>query len=143
MLTRKWVDYKFYYSMKQKVKQHVKAGAKLLDKEAANGKGPWWERISIENLVMNDGVYCILGQTFGDFGNGCTLLNISSSVYPSDKIHTEKTVADLGFDIDKTVIESLDDKKIYYDYLKQTWLKEINSRRRIAAWKKRLNLKKN
>jgi hypothetical protein len=59
------------------LKQNVKAGAKLLDEEFPN----WFSHIDCKKLNQGDISFCVLGQLFGDYHTGLTVLSLTPFDY--------------------------------------------------------------
>jgi hypothetical protein len=58
-------------------REAVKKGAALLDEHHPDGEN-WGEVINPAELLLSQADVCILGQTYGDYGEGCSTLDISS-----------------------------------------------------------------
>lgn len=54
------------------VKAGVARGAALLDARVPG----WWTKINVDKLDMWDSRNCVLGQVFGEYGDGCAVLRL-------------------------------------------------------------------
>lgn len=59
--------------LRNKLRMFVAAGVELLD----NHRPDWRQEVNSDQLDVFDADTCILGQVFGDFGEGLTQLDLS------------------------------------------------------------------
>lgn len=102
------------------LQKRVEAGAEYLDL-----KLPGWERdIVPETLDLDDCQFCVLGQLFGDFDNGCVELGIDR----------ETQSGELGFNLTERENDILDCYEVdtRYNSLTRLWRKLIKDRQKTA-----------
>jgi hypothetical protein len=54
----------------------VKEGMRLLDER---GPERWWERIDLDTLDVASSCNCVLGQTYGGYGDGVDALDLTTA----------------------------------------------------------------
>ena len=89
----------------------IQKGMKLLDDGAEDD---WIDRIDEEKLDLYSICNCVLGQTFGDFGEALEELGISYA-----------KAVEFGFSIDG-------DNEASWDLLLSRWVKAIGARKGLA-----------
>ena len=112
----------------------VARGVKLLDQLAPG----WVRKINKEYLDMADSGLCMLGQTFGDYGEGCRILAEKglkqiakkSGLTLHSSFEAEIEPAYYGF--------SDADGACDYKKLEAAWLSVLQSRKRAGASQKAL-----
>lgn len=97
--------------------EQIKAGIAYLDKE--EGRKEWRERISIQDLNLQECVNCVLGQVYGDFYD----------VIDYGTLSKQETIS-LGFDIDISLYDTVREIDAEYVNLTRQWVKMLENYQR-------------
>lgn len=88
--------------------ERIEAGIALLDKK----KPTWRQRIDLDGLKLEDGQHCVLGQTYGEYGEGLEKLKLK--YWEAD---------DYGFDT--SPYGRISNFRVSYKYLTRCWKKAL------------------
>lgn len=100
--------------------QRVKEGAALLDQS----KPDWFTKIDPSHLHMDSCAACVLGQVYGEYGQGILILDIGpGGLYGFDTLNGDIQILEKNTDPDEVVVF-----QDCFRILRDLWVDEIKAR---------------